>query len=166
MVPINSSLLTITLQFSVITAHVYSDTKYSVPSRDVIDEFDWVSSFSHDRSKWSSPSFFRAIFQNFQSHVMNESEARLRSENTGEMCLGRSLWVLACINIRVLINTTQTLSISTKSPFFSKRNLISSHVQCSKMLADTIYLLWYKYVFWILEVSVRPVTTCSKRNLQ
>lgn len=37
------------------------------------------------------------------------------------------------IRIRVLINT------SAKSPFFSKLNVITSHVQCSKLLADTIF---------------------------
>jgi len=45
------------------------------------------------------------------------------------------------ISIRVLISTRQTLGISAKSPFFSKLNLIGSHVQCSKMLADIIYSL-------------------------
>jgi hypothetical protein len=39
-VPINSSLLTITLYSSVITTLVYNDTKYSSPFHDVISEFD------------------------------------------------------------------------------------------------------------------------------
>jgi len=36
----NSSMLAITLHFSVITTPVYNDTQYSVPFHDVITEFD------------------------------------------------------------------------------------------------------------------------------
>jgi hypothetical protein len=42
-VPINSSPLTITLFFSVITTLVYNDTKYSAPFHDVTVEFDCTS---------------------------------------------------------------------------------------------------------------------------
>jgi hypothetical protein len=37
---INSSLLAVTLHFSVITTPVYNDTQYSVAFHDVITEFD------------------------------------------------------------------------------------------------------------------------------
>ena len=41
-VPINSSLLTITLDYLLRTTIVYNDTKYSVFFRDVITELDGI----------------------------------------------------------------------------------------------------------------------------
>jgi hypothetical protein len=57
-VPINSSLLTITLHYSVITTLVYNDTKYSVPFHDVITEFDsiYLIEFHFDKLFVSSSS--------------------------------------------------------------------------------------------------------------
>ena len=57
----NSSLLAITLHFSVITTLGYSDTQYSVPCNDVLNGVWWSKNITRNRKKMIYNSMVKSV---------------------------------------------------------------------------------------------------------